>query len=58
MKKNSIKAVMYSSIIVDKTNNMFINELSMLSKLNILFEKKLLTKSEYDKIRSSFKFIA
>ncbi len=58
MKKNSIKSVMYSSIIVDKTNNMFINKLSMLSKLNILFEKKLLTKSEYDKIRSSFKFIA
>lgn len=58
MKKNNIKSVMYSPIIINKTNNMFINELSMLSKLNFLFEKKLLTKSEYDKIRSSFKSIA
>ncbi len=58
MKKNNINSVMYSPIIINKTNNMFINELSMLSKLNILFEKKLLTKSEYDKIRSSFKSIA
>ena len=59
MKKNKIKKVIIiPSAIVQADEKNFVNELSMLSKLNILFEKKLITKHEYEKIKSSLKSIA
>ena len=58
MKKKKIKIVKISEFESNELNKKFLSELSMLTKLNIIYEKKLITKNEYEKIKSTFKYVA
>ena len=58
MKKKKIKIVKISEFETRDSTKKFLDELSMLTKLNTIYEKKLITKNEYEKIRSTFKYVA
>lgn len=55
MKKNKYK-VMYSNFSKTKENNDLFIKLSELWKLNLLLSKKLITKTEYEKVKCAIGF--
>ena len=56
--EKKIKIVKISEFETRDSTKKFLDELSMLTKLNTIYEKKLITKNEYEKIRSTFKYVA
>ena len=58
MKKANDYKVKYTLFENNKENTDYIKSLSNLIKLNILYEKKLLSKNEYQKVKCAIGFIA
>lgn len=59
MKKNQKKKikVLYTDYEKTAETKKLFNSLANLVKLNYLYEKKLLTKSEYEKVKSAIGFV-
>ena len=55
MKNNKYK-VMYSDFPKTKENDELLKKLSNLLKLNVLLNKKLITKNEYEKVKCAIGF--
>lgn len=58
MKKTNNYKVKYTLFDNNKENTDYLKSLSNLIKLNILYEKKLLSKNEYQKVKCAIGFIA
>lgn len=58
MKRKEKYKVYYSKFDVDKDTLSFFEKLSNLYKLNVLFEKGLINKVEYEKIKQLIGFVA
>ena len=58
MKKANDYKVKYTLFENNKENTDYLKSLSNLIKLNILYEKKLLSKNEYQKVKCAIGFIA
>ena len=58
MKKANDYKVKYTLFEHNKENTDYLKSLSNLIKLNILYEKKLLSKNEYQKVKCAIGFIA
>lgn len=56
-KNNNIHKVYYSAFSMTKEIQDYFNKLSMLVKLNLLLDKKLINNSEYEKIKESLGFL-
>ena len=56
-KNNNIHKVYYSAFNMTKEIQDYFNKLSMLVKLNLLLDKKLINNSEYEKIKESLGFL-
>lgn len=58
MKKTNDYKIKYTLFDNNKENTDYLKSLSNLIKLNILYEKKLLSKNEYQKVKCAIGFIA
>lgn len=58
MKKTNDYKIKYTLFDNNKENTDYLKSLSNLIKLNILYEKKLLSKNEYRKVKCAIGFIA
>lgn len=56
MKKKREYKVYYTDFEKTPETEKYLKSLSDLAKLNLLYEKKLISKTEYDKIKSSIGF--
>lgn len=54
--KNNKYRVMYSEFSKTKENDELLKKLSNLLKLNVLLNKKLITKNEYEKVKCAIGF--
>ena len=58
MKRRVINIVKYTEFKNNSEVTNFLTELSMLTKLNIIYRKKLISSIEYAKIKQTFKYVA
>lgn len=58
MKRTNDYKIKYTLFDNNKENTDYLKSLSNLIKLNILYEKKLLSKNEYQKVKCAIGFIA